>query len=227
MKILYAIILGFLPGVIWLLYFYFKDKRPEPKRFVVLAFFFGFLIIIPAALIEIGIEKLFPILEKEALIFVIINSFFVVAFIEEILKFLSFFTAIFKRIEFDEHIDGIVYGVAIGFGFASAENILAILKIGEHIIVPRSLSATLLHGLATGIVGFYFGIYKFKRRKINILLKGLFLAVLFHGIYNLIISYITANFLWVLILFMLFIYFFLFIRIIKAKKLDRKNEYAG
>ena len=223
MEITIAIILGFIPGVVWLLYFYFKDKNREPKKLIVLTFLVGFLMIIPAAIIEIGLEKFFPALRENTLIINIISSFLIVGLIEEAIKLLALFKTIFKRINFDEFIDGIIYGVSVGFGFASSENILAIWKIGENIIIPRSFSATLIHGLTAGIIGYYLSVYKFRDKKKIVLLKGLFLAILFHGLYNLVVTYLTAESLWILIGFMVLVYLFLFIKIRKAKYIDNSQ----
>lgn len=220
MKILTAIFLGFLPGIIWLIYFYYKDKRPEPKKLVISLFLFGFLGIIPAAIIEIGAENFFPVLKKEVPVIILISSFLVIGLTEEIIKFLILIGRTFKKTVFDEMIDGIIYGVAVGFGFASSENILAIWKIGEEIILARALSATLLHGLATGIVGYYLSVYKFRNKNKVVILAGISFAVLFHGAYNLIVASVSIRSVWVLALFMFLIYFFLFLKIRRAKYVD-------
>ncbi len=220
MKIFTAIILGFLPGIIWLIYFYYKDKRPEPKKLIIILFLLGFIGVVPAAIIELSLEEIFPFLQKEVLPIIIISSFLIVGLAEEIIKFLVLFKKVFKKSVFDEMIDGVIYGVAVGFGFASSENILAIWKLGEDIIIPRSLSATLLHGITAGIIGFYLSVYKFRKRKKRVLLKGLVIAILLHGIYNTMVTSLTSSSFLILILFMILIYFLLFLKIRKAKYLD-------
>jgi RsiW-degrading membrane proteinase PrsW (M82 family) len=99
----------------------------------------------------------------------------------------------------------------IFYGFLSATTTL-----GASTIFSRGFTSTLMHFLSGGIIGYYLGLFKFKKKKIFIW-QGIFLAVLFHGLYNTIIRF---NWWWnllPLIILLSGIYFVIFKRI---KKFD-------
>ena len=59
---IFAFILGFIPGLIWLAYLYKKDRiEPEPIKWVMLLFAAGALSVPLAVLIEGSVQKGFGI----------------------------------------------------------------------------------------------------------------------------------------------------------------------
>jgi len=182
--------LGFIPGLIWLLFFLHKDRaKPEPKKMILKAFCFGMLITPIAAIFELGFLKV-----------IALPVFLIAAPVEETLKYLVFKFKIAKARAYDEPIDAMIYMITIALGFASIENIILISKDGSDalsLLVLRFLSATLLHALAAGIIGYYIA----RKRVIH----GLLLATGFHMIYNYIAvlnQTISLLFLGVLLIFM-------------------------
>jgi len=171
-----SLIFGIIPSIIWLIFFLFEDtKRPEPKQFIFYAFIAGGLSTALAAVPEIYIQRFFS-LGKDLI--PSLSLLFSFAFIEELVKFLAVYFVISKSKFFDEWVDGMVYMVTAALGFAAVENVLNL--IGADFIVEitliRGIGATLLHALASGIVGFYW-----MRKR---LIEGLFFATLLHGIFN-------------------------------------------
>jgi RsiW-degrading membrane proteinase PrsW (M82 family) len=105
--------------------------------------------------------------------------------LEELGKFLVLKYYVYEREDFDETIDGIIYGITIGLGFATAENIFNLIYQGTDVIFTRFASATLLHALLTGIIGYYLGLKKFKfLTKRFFELKALLVVILLHTVYN-------------------------------------------
>lgn len=194
--ILASLILGILPAAIWLAYFIKKDLRPEPKRLLLKIFFLGMMATLPALLIESSLEKnvLANFLSKNSLLYIAINYFFIVALSEEILKFLAVKIGISHHPEFDEPIDGMIYLITAAMGFATMENLLtnAGIALGQaanafdHIIfntVMRFYGPTFLHALCSAIVGYFFAMSFFKKKKFYTFF-GLCLAILLHGLFN-------------------------------------------
>ena len=96
---------------------------------------------------------------------------------------------------FDNMTDGLVYGMAIGLGFGMTENFMYFLgaaSTGEWVVlvVVRTLFSAVMHALATGIVGAFFGLTKFQVRgwRVPLGMLGLGLAMLVHFFWNFTVS---------------------------------------
>jgi protease PrsW len=170
------LIFGIIPSLVWLTFFLFEDhKRPEPRSLIFYVFLAGGLSTAVAALPELYIQRIFSLGETFLSSVSLLLSF---AFVEEFAKFLAVYLIVSKNKYFDEWVDGMVYMVTAGLGFAALENILNL--IGTDLIVEvtliRGIGATLLHALASAIVGFYW-----MRKR---LIEGLFFATVLHAIFN-------------------------------------------
>jgi len=106
-----------IPVIAVIIYIYFKDKyEKEPLSLLILSFFLGILSVIPAIALEslaegIGMGTSSDIIQTA--IFALIG----VGFSEEFSKFLFLRLFIFKKKEFNEPFDGIIYAVMISMGF--------------------------------------------------------------------------------------------------------------
>ena len=108
-----------------------------------------------------------------------------VALTEELGKFIILRFYAYPKKSFDEPLDGIVYGVMIGMGFATLENILYVQKFGIQTGFLRMFLSVPAHAGFGVLMGYHAGKAKFdKLNKNRLLLLGLLWAVLFHGIYD-------------------------------------------
>src|ERR1700722_2092951 len=89
------------------------DSRPEPARVVLGAVFFGVLSTMVAVVVELGLQKLIPLVHNPwlaayqgALLFAAIPG--------EALKFSIIAVLALRARDFDEPMDGVVYGAAVG-----------------------------------------------------------------------------------------------------------------
>lgn len=182
-NIILGIVFALLPALLWLILWYKKDKKqPEPKRMVALAFFMGILAVIPFFLLEWqwenspNLQSLWSRFSSQFLYLpgIIMVIFF--AFLEESLKQFAVLRLGKKlRIHFDQIIDGIVYAVAAGLGFAFAENIFYFFALLDfysvsdsalwNVIAFRSMGTTLGHALFSGIFGLFWG-HAFLSKKV-------------------------------------------------------------
>ncbi len=185
-----AVLSGLIPAVFWL-WFWLRNEdkeRPEPIGLIVLSFVMGALVIFPTIA-----------LEKYSLAFFSENSdlkIIVWAAIEEVLKFLAAFLIIYKNKHVDEPIDFPMYLIAVALGFAALENILYLLgafdssgaTVGLLTGNLRFLGSTLLHAIASSIVGSSLGLAFFlKKRKARYLWIGMLGAIVLHSVFNLLI----------------------------------------
>jgi diamine N-acetyltransferase len=82
-------------------------------------------------------------------------------------------------------LDGIVYGVMIGMGFATLENILYVQKFGMQTGLLRMFLSVPAHATFGVLMGYYAGKAKFEiPNRTRLLFLGLFWAVLFHGLFD-------------------------------------------
>jgi RsiW-degrading membrane proteinase PrsW (M82 family) len=165
-------------------------KRPEPartRRLVVLA---GMLSVIPALILELVVSASFadriePQLTYQGSSF---QAFVVAAMVEEACKILVVYWVVWRRPEFDERMDGIVYASRAGLGFALVENVMYLLDqaslSGQLVVwVERALLAIPGHAMWTGMIGAMAARRRFDRKGLG-LIGGYLLAVAFHGTYD-------------------------------------------
>ena len=181
-----TLLITIVPSILILLYFFLTDRFKEPKGSVALVFFLGICICLPAGYINSFMANNFKDVFSERLLF----SFLGPAWCEELLKFIILYYVVLKRSEFNEPMDGIVYGVAVSLGFATLENYEYVFILAEKweiepytMAILRSYSAVPMHGLLGCVMGFYFGMYSFTANK-KYLILCLLIPFIIHGLYN-------------------------------------------
>lgn len=184
------VLLGLIPSVVWLLFFLQEDRRrPEPKGLLLSTFFWGaavtfyvlpIQIILRNLLVAAGLGELHPIF------------LFWLAGVEEVLKFAIVFLWVNRRKDFDEPIDAMIYMIVASLGFAAVENVATALRAPNsfELLTMRFIGATLLHGLASGLVGYYWAKGIVRGRIWQSILIGILLATILHSIFN----YLMLNF---------------------------------
>lgn len=231
---LLIIILGFLPGLAWLVFFLQEDSaHPEPKRLIIYTFLIAGLITIPALASEFLFEDLIMNFNWQNKATVI---FFGLAAIEEFFKFAAVYLFIRRNREFNEPLDAMVYMITGALGFATVENIAVLgnlfnnapfgffLETSIKTVSLRFIGATLLHALASAIIGYYWAVGLMTKKEKMHIWGGLIIAVLIHAAFNLLILRFENTSLFYPSLFLLIIAFFIFADFEKIKK---REENAG
>lgn len=179
----FAIALAALPAVGLILYFNRLDKkRPEPRGLIVKSVLFGFVAVLPAIVIELILGAFLP-RGMGPWVAAAVNGFLVAGLVEESVKFLFVNGVFYKRREFDEVADGIVYTACVSLGFALVENVMyAFDGNWGYVLLLRSVTAVPMHAAASGIMGYYIGLSKSGGRDRRA--AGLACAVLIHGAYD-------------------------------------------
>lgn len=185
-----ALIGGIIPAVIWLLFWLREDaKRPEPKGRIMQTFIAGMVAVVLVLPFQKMVASIFP-----GLGFV---PFFFWALIEEVFKFGVAYVVALRTLDDDEPLDPLVYMITAALGFVALENALYILNplldqdIGIALLTggTRFLGASLLHVVASGMIGVSIAIafYKPIRAKIKYAVAGVTVAVIAHTAFNLLI----------------------------------------
>lgn len=161
------------------------------------------LIAIPAVFLEMGFFEMMKEFNIQKNLADLLNVFIGVAFIEELLKYLIVQGHVLKHYEFDEPLDAIIYMIVAALGFAAVENILILLQLGPAVLwdkaieisVFRFIGATFLHTLSSGLIGYFLALAIFEKgKKVKLLISGIAIATLLHGLYNFSIMKAEGNF---------------------------------
>ncbi len=179
---IFAVAFSILVALFWLRWFRKKDKyEKEPERLVFQAFFAGALATVPS----VFLESLLCLRDWGSN--VVLRDFFLsflwVALVEEFFKYLAVRMTVYRSIQFNEVMDGMVYMVSAALGFAAIENVGYMLGFGYAVGFSRAILSYLAHISFSAILGFYMGKAKIEGRR-NFILTGFIFAVLLHWLYN-------------------------------------------
>lgn len=182
--------LAVLPALILIYYVYTQDSlQREPTRNLVKAFFYGGASVFASLLISVPFMHLglFPT-EIHTTMDAFRSAFFGAAIPEETAKLALLWLFLKKCRDFDERMDGIVYAVCVGMGFAAFENLEYLIGAGSQWVtvgISRSLTAIPGHFGFAVVMGYYFSLHYFDRYRAPLAgLKMWLYPVLLHGTYD-------------------------------------------
>jgi len=196
--------LAVVPALALVVYFYLRDRyEPEPRRYVVAAFIYGMLVLIPAVFLGRWVTGWVDP-EWRALSGVwgrVYDDFLVAAAVEEGLKWVIFGVTITRWREFDEPMDGCVYGATMALGLAAVENLYYVLTKGSlEVALLRGVLSVPAHALYGASMGYFIGRAKFALHpKKRWYLVPLSLAVpwAFHGTFDHLCNYRASAWGWI------------------------------
>jgi RsiW-degrading membrane proteinase PrsW (M82 family) len=180
-------ILALVPAVIWLSFFYLQDRlEPEPRRYVIGVFLLAALL---AAAVGIPVvNDLFRVSDwlYESALVQLVGGILVVGFCQEFLKYAAVRYTLFSSPEFDERMDGVIYGTAAGLGYATMLNIQYVLSnsgVDLSVGVIRIVITALAQASFSGIVGYFLAQDKFEGKPVWWMPAGLTVAAVLNGVF--------------------------------------------
>ena len=181
-----AALLGAVPALLWMRYAEGKDSgRPEPPGALRRMAVAGALAVVPVAIIEVVVTQAYP--SETTVAGAFFSGFFVAGLVEESAKALCLRLVVWRRPEFDERLDAMVYAAWAGLGFALVENVGYLTAASKDqyagMFVMRALVSVPLHASAAAITGYYGARRRFDGTGPG-LPGGLALAVLLHGTFD-------------------------------------------
>ena len=225
---IFLLLITIVPALGILFLFVFLDKFVEPKKYIIATFVLGILIVGPLWIFDdiILLIKGSPIEYNPFM-----RAFFAAAFQEELLKFCVLFFFCVRFTEFNEPMDGIVYGTVVSLGFASYENIFYVYGAESFIdslttAYLRAFSAVPSHAFDGVIMGSFIGRHYFRKHKSKINIYFAFLIpFILHGFYDWTImeESIHNNFMWLIVAIELWLVIYLY-RVLKKEQLKKKSE---
>jgi RsiW-degrading membrane proteinase PrsW (M82 family) len=190
----------YIPTIVYVTGLYHCDRyEKEPKRLLIYAFFWGAW---PALLVAVAVRIFFQLpvdlLGQEAI--EAVRAGFLSPLIEEAIKGVAvlYFVVRYRR-EFDDVLDGIIYGAIVGFGFAMTANMISYLgaffTLGfaglSTTIFIEGILYGLNHGLYTAIFGAGLGYARLvsdRWKRLVVPIIAFVLAVTVHAAHNLAIQ---------------------------------------
>jgi RsiW-degrading membrane proteinase PrsW (M82 family) len=171
----------------------FDRAHPEPMWLVGVTFALGAAAAFPAALLELGLARVSPWLDPTlaslggrlvALPLAFVVFTLVVGLVEEGAKLAGALFAARRR-EFDEPVDGIVYGVVSSLGFAAAENVryFAMSRLSAPAVIARCFMAVPAHMFFGALWGYALGAQLVTRSRGRVAL-ALLGAAAAHGLFD-------------------------------------------
>ena len=201
-----ALLVAGIPASLWLGFFYLQDRHePEPMHFVAGVFLLGGLVAAPLAdfliyraspatpLAQAGLSPLAP--DR------VLYALAVVGLAQELCKYAAVRYTIYTSPEFDEPMDGVVYMMSVGTGFAVWTNYHRLQGLGGSVFLSigaaQAVVVTLAHASFAGALGYVLGRARFTRRRPVsrgiLLFIGLLGAALLNGQFSLVETWFTTS----------------------------------
>jgi RsiW-degrading membrane proteinase PrsW (M82 family) len=203
---LLAAFLACIPAVFWLGFFYVMDRHePEPKQLVAGVCVLGALVAAPLS--DFLQNQAAPpmALAAEGIgtfsVDHVIHAILIAGLAQEMCKYAAVRYTIYLSREFDEPMDGIVYMMACGTGFAVWINYHRLSGQGHSVYLStataQAVVTTLAHASFAGALGYVMGRAKFSRRSAPVrgilLMAGLLGAAVLNGHFALVEKWVQSD----------------------------------
>jgi len=181
------------PALLLLWFVVVADSRPEPPRLVWTAVILGALSVIPVGLSEVWLLHI-PLIRNPWLA-VDVSTLLFVGIPEETVKISLIAVIALRARDFDEPMDGVVYGTAVGLGFAAVENLSYLMAAGpnwEITAIMRGVLSVPGHASYGAIAGAYIARARFggalgahsRWRRPRLLLSAWLIPVVLHTLFD-------------------------------------------
>jgi len=176
------VVIAIAPIVFFAWFIYTRDRYDrEPRKLIVKTFFVGTILVVPVIVAELAGSLIIPSSDDPFVLF--LHFLIVVALVEESSKYLAVRFSVYSSREFNEPMDGLVYGAIAGLGFAAPENLLYVLSRGAALGIIRAVLSVPGHALWGSIIGYYLARQKLRLDNKGGI-KGLSLAVILHTVFD-------------------------------------------
>jgi protease PrsW len=191
-----GIFLAIVPSALWLYYFYRQDRlEPEPKTSIAAVF------LVALALADVlgrrVVEDWFQVSSWAAAdtITSLLASVLIIGFSRQLIAYIAV-RVVYATSEFDERMDGIVYGTVAGLGVATLLNLRYVIDSAGVAIAPgviQTVTTALAQASFGGLMGYFMAEAKFAHRPVGWVPLGFTLAAILNGLFSWLISEVSAS----------------------------------
>ena len=183
----FCIAMALLPS--WLLFRYFvsNDKFPEPPETLRMVFKHGVYVAFWVLICITPLSLLFLddlAANSGVIVGGAVAAFCSAAIPEEFFKYQVLRRHVAPHKDFDEPMDGVVYGAVASLGFATIENVLYCIDGDLGTALMRAFTAVPAHAAFGAIMGYTFARRHFAGKSNGLFGPALWLSVILHGVYN-------------------------------------------
>jgi protease PrsW len=195
--LLVGVLMAVVPTVLWLFFFYRQDRlEPEPKTRVAAVLLLALLLM--QALGLPLIRDFFRVGEWASYDTVtsLAAAVLILGFVYQAIVYLAIRVLVYNTEEFDERMDGIVYGTVAGLGVATLLNLRFVLDNGGVALAPgviRVVTTSLAQAVFGGLLGYFMAEAKFTAKPVWWVPLGLVIAASLNGLFSWLISEIAAS----------------------------------
>jgi len=214
-----------LPVFVFMFLVYRKDTEKEPPKLLILCFVFGCISVLPILVVEMFLSDIASF--NDPALGAFYHAFVVAAFTEEVFKFLVLYLIIWKRKEFDQYYDGIVYAVFVSLGFAFVENILYVVQSGFTVALMRAVLSIPGHGFFGVAMGYFFALARFTpQKRTKLLWMSLLVPILLHGLYDFFLFFVEGitNPVIIVVILVCFVVFIVLMWVFGIKRIRRQYK---
>ncbi len=191
-QIIFVPLLSLLPCVLWLWYFSSRSLYKRPAvRVLGMTFLLGALATIPALALNLVGQSLFIDLFGRTQFSHLLVLILVVGPIEELLKLLVVYFYAYRRKEFDEPLDGVIFSATAALGFAAIENVVYLAENEPMLVLLRGPLSNPGHALFSAVWGLSLSKAKASpnllRQRLPVVARGFILASLLHSLFDLLL----------------------------------------
>ncbi|MBK9714082.1 MAG: PrsW family intramembrane metalloprotease [Kouleothrix sp.] len=194
--ILVGLFLAIVPSALWLVYFYRQDRlEPEPKARVAQVFLLALLLTDALGLRLINDWFQVASWSSTNTLFSLLASVLIVGFTFQAITYVSVRALVYATDEFDERMDGIVYGTVAGLGVATLLNLHYIIDNAGVALAPgviHVVTTALAQASFGGLLGYFMAQAKFEHRPGWWVPLGFTVAAILNGLFTWLISEVSA-----------------------------------
>lgn len=194
--LLVGILLAVVPSALWLGFFYQQDRlEPEPKHRIAAVFLLAALLtdVVARRLITewFRVDEWAPRTDLSSLL----ASILIVGATYQAIVYLAIRLLVYDTEEFDERMDGIVYGTVAGLGVATVTNLAFVLANDGVALGPGAVqTATTALAAASfgGLQGWFMAEARFEHKPVWWVPAGYALATLLNGVFSWLIGEVSS-----------------------------------
>ena len=195
-RIVIGLFLALVPSALWILYFYRQDRlEPEPKTRIGMVFLLAALLTEALGLRIIDDWFRVPRWASADTRTSLLASILIAGFTLQTIAYAAVRAVVYASQEFDERMDGIVYGTVAGLGVAALLNLHYVVDNEGVALAPgviQTATTALAQASCGGLMGYFLGAAKFEHRPVWWVAFGVAAAAVLNGALAWLLSEVSA-----------------------------------
>ncbi|MCX7791657.1 MAG: PrsW family intramembrane metalloprotease [Chloroflexaceae bacterium] len=191
-----GVLLAVIPSALWVVFFYQQDRlEPEPKQRVAAVFLLAALLADVVARRVIYDWFQVSVWAPRTTLTSLLASILIIGATYQAIVYVAVRLLVYDTAEFDERVDGIIYGTMAGLGIAMVSNLYFVLA-NDGVALGPGVIATVTTALAAasfgGLQGWFMAEARFEHRPVWWVPLGYVLATTLNGVFSWLISEVSA-----------------------------------